>query len=320
MIGWIANAPEIVAPGYLPGDDLRHRPRVEGGKARDSLFWQMIMPERELGFQCYLYLTGQGKAGFNLILWGRERKPHVLELVQGDVPDGMDFDDFRLGGLRVRQPADQRTAHVSFESGKVSLDYAFEGVHAPFSYRSNPDGLPSWFADNRLEQTGWVRGHVAWDGGRVDFDRIGHRDHSWGVRHWQAPQHWKWLVAYTPDASRIVNAWIWFAVGEMGVGGYVVRDGELVPIAGLTQKAVFDDDMKQRSIEVSIADIRGGTCALSMERFGLVKLPTGGRHATMIMEAACRARIDGREAAGQFECQWPQAYLDALIELKAGAA
>ncbi|WP_165816116.1 DUF7064 domain-containing protein [Kumtagia ephedrae] len=314
MIGWIDNAPEIRDPGYRPDDDLRHRPGADG-KARDSLFWQVIMPDHELGFQCYLYLTGSGRAGFNLILWGRDRKPHVLDRVEGIVPDAMDFDDFSLEGLRVRQPADRKTARIAYESGKVRLDYAFEGFHAPFSYRSNPDGLPSWFADNRLEQSGWVKGFIEWDGRRIELDRIGHRDHSWGVRRWQAPQHWKWLVAYTPDASRIVNAWIWMARGEWGVGGYVIRDGELVPIARVEQKATFDDDMTQRSIAVEIKDIRGNACAMRMERFGLVKLPTGGRHATMIMEAACHARIDGHDAAGQFECQWPQSYLDAMIEL-----
>ena len=318
MIDWIENAPEIIDPGYLPDDDLRHWPEP-GGKSRDSLFWQLMMPDHQLGFQCYLYLTGEGVAGFNLILWGTEKKPHLLELVRGSVPDEMDFDDFELEGLRVHQPADQKSAHVAFENNSVKLEYRFEGFHAPFSYRSNPDGLPDWFARNRLEQSGWVKGFIEWDGQRVDFNRIGHRDHSWGVRHWQAPHHWKWLVAYTPDASRIVNAWIWMARGEWGVGGYVVRDGELVPIDRIEQKADYDADMTQRSIDVTIHDIRGGICSLQMERFGLVKLPTGGRHATMIMEAACHASIDGRDAAGQFECQWPQAYLDALINLNARA-
>lgn len=319
MIEWIRNAPEITDPGYLAGDDLRHR-AADGGKQRDSLFWQVMMPDHKLGFQCYLYLTGTGKAGFNLILWGVDRKPHVLELVPGSVDPDMDFDDFRLAGLHVRQPADQKTATITYQGEGVRLEYSFEGFHAPFSYRSNPDGLPGWFAHNRLEQSGWVKGFIEWDGRRVAFDRIGHRDHSWGVRHWQAPHHWKWLVAYTPDAKRIVNAWIWMARGEWGVGGYVIRDGELVPIAHVAQKAVFDADMTQRSIDVTITDIRGDTCDMSMERFGLVKLPTGGKHATMIMEAACAARIDGQAAAGQFECMWPMSYLDAAIALNAMGA
>jgi len=313
-VSWIRNAPEMTDPGYLPGDDLRHRAK-EGDKARDSLFWQMILPDHALGFQCYLYLTGAGKAGFNLILWGEDRKPYVLDQVQGDVPDTMDFDDFRLGNLCVRQPADQKSARITYQSDKVELDYRFQGIHAPFSYRSNPDGLPFWFAQNRMEQSGWVNGFIAWDGKRVALNGIGHRDHSWGVRHWQVPHHWKWLVAYTPEASRVVNAWIWLAKGQWGFGGYVVREGELVPISRAAQRATFDEDMSQRTLELEITDIRGGKCRVEMERFGLVKLPTGGRYATMIMEAACRAHIDGREAAGQYECQWPQVYLDHMIEL-----
>lgn len=319
MIPWIETAPEIADPGYAPDDDLRHRPEP-GGKMRDSLFWQLMMPDHGLGFQCYLYLTGDGRAGFNLILWGKDKKPYVLELVQGEVPEEMDFDDFALEGLRVRQPADQKSATISYSSDTVTLEYTFEGFHAPFSYRSNPDGLPTWFARNRLEQSGWVKGFIEWEGGRIELDRVGHRDHSWGTRHWQAPQHWKWLVAYTPDASRIVNAWIWMAKGEMGVGGYVVRDGELVPISHVSQAAEFEDNMTQRRIEVEITDIRGGICALEMERYGLVKLPTGGRFATMIMEAACHAKVDGQAAAGQFECMWPQDYLGKLIELNTSGA
>lgn len=315
MIEWISTAPEVSDPGYLPNDDLRHR-AAPGERMRDSLFWQIIMPEHELGFQCYLYLTGDGRAGFNVILWGPEKKPHVLELVQGVAPEDMDLDDFTLEGLRVWQPADQKSAKISFSSEKISLEYEFEGFHAPFSYRSNPDGLPGWFAENRLEQSGWVRGHIEWAGGRIELNRIGHRDHSWGVRHWQAPQHWKWLVAYTPDASRIVNAWIWQAVGEWGVGGYVIRDGELVPIASVKQKAQFDEEMMQTAVAVEITDVRGDICEMQLERFGLVKLPTGGRYATMISEAACRATIDGRDGAGQFECQWPMDYLEKMIELK----
>lgn len=321
MIPWIENAPEIGDPAYLPNDDLRHRAAEPEGKTRDSLFWQMVMPEMKTAFQCYLYVNGNGKAGFNLIVWGEARKPEVLELVNGEVPASMDFDDFRLGGLQVRQPADQTTAQVTYQGNGISLDYNFAAFHAPFSYRSNPDGLPDWFAQNRLEQSGRVRGHLAWGDRRIDFDRVGHRDHSWGTRLWQVPQHWKWLVAYTADGSRTVNAWIWQARGDWGIGGYVARDGELVPIASVArQKTILRADMSQESIDIELIDVRGGRCHLTLQRFGLVKLPTGGRFATMIMEAGCHATIDGHPAAGQFECQWPVPYLDNLKALNADQA
>jgi hypothetical protein len=304
--------------GYETGDDLRHR-LADGGKTRDSLFWEMILPEEQIGFQAYLYLTSEGTAGFNVIVWGPEEKPLVLDLVQGEVADDMNFDYFKLQGIKLVQPADSKTAELSYSSEKIALEFNFTGIHDPFSYRQNPDGLPGWFALNRLEQSGWVKGFLEIGDRRIELDRIGHRDHSWGLRKWGVPHHWKWLVAYTPDASRIVNAWIWLAKGEWGVGGYVVRDGELIPISHVKQHATFDDDMSQRSISVDITDIRGDHCRLEMERFGIVKLPTGGRLATMIMEAACHATIDGIAAAGQFETQWSQDYLDRAIELNKSA-
>jgi hypothetical protein len=300
--------------GYLIDDDLRHWP-AEGGKTRDSLFWEMILPDEQIGFQAYLYLTSEGTAGFNVIVWGAEKKPLVFDLVEGEVARDMDFDDFKLRGLKLVQPADSNKAELSYSSEKITLEFRFTGIHDPFSYRQNPDGLPEWFALNRLEQSGLVTGFLKFGDRRIELDRIGHRDHSWGLRKWGVPHHWKWLVAYTPDASRIVNAWIWLAKGEWGVGGYVVRDGELIPISHVKQQAIFDKDMSQRSIKVGITDIRGDHCDLEMERFGIVKLPTGGRFATMIMEAACLAKIDGIAAAGQYEAQWSQDYLDRAIEL-----
>jgi len=49
-----------IDPGFGPGDDRRHRPEP-GGRMRDSLFWELIMPEEQLGMQIYLYLTDRGQ-------------------------------------------------------------------------------------------------------------------------------------------------------------------------------------------------------------------------------------------------------------------
>jgi len=294
-----------------PSDDLRHRPAA-GGRMRDSLFWELIMPDERLGFQAYLYLTGAGKAGFNVIVWGAEAKPIVLDLGHGDVPDAMDFDDFKLNGLRLVQPVPHKRAVLHYESEKVKLKYDFTGLHAPFSYHDNPDGLPAWMAVNRYEQTGRVTGFLELSGRRIEWDRIGHRDHSWGVRDWGVPQHWKWFVAYADDGSRLLNGWIWIAKGEWGFGGYVVRDGELVAIQSIKQQAEFDDAMMQRRLEVEILDVAGGKTQVLLEVFGIVRLPSNDRYGTLIIEGACRALIDGRPGAGQLEMHWSQNYLDHL--------
>ena len=76
----------------------------------------------------------------------------------GQVGPEADFDDWSLAGLTVRQPELRRTASVAFERDDVSLEYEFEALHEAFSYRQNPGGLPAWFAENRFEQAGRVRG------------------------------------------------------------------------------------------------------------------------------------------------------------------
>ena len=285
---------------------------------RDSLFWEMIMPDEQLGFQAYLYVTGTGHAGFNVVVWGPDETPRVIDFVQAEVPESMDFDDFSLAGLHLIQPELHRTAVLRYEGRDVKLEYSFTALHEPFSYRQNPDGLPDWFAINRFEQTGRVKGFLEVGGRLIAWDRIGHRDHSWGVRNWGVPHHWKWFVAYTPDGDRIVNGWIWIAKGEWGFGGYVVRDGELVAISHIKHHAHYDDDMSQRRLEAEIVDVRGETMQLTLDRFGAVRLPSNDKMGTVIMEAACTASLDGRAGAGQFETHWPTKYLEHLVAAKGG--
>lgn len=276
---------------------------------RDSLFWELIMPEERLGMQIYLYLTGHGRTGYNVVVWGPE--PVAVKLAQGTVGDDMDFDDFEFEGLTVKQPELRRTCEVRYDSADVRVQFSFEALHDAFSYRVNPDGLPSWFAENRLEQTGHVTGFVEADGRRVEWDRIGHRDHSWGVRDWGVPQHWKWFIAYT-ESGRVVNGWIWIARGEWGFAGYVVRDGVTVPVARIDHRAEYHDDMTQRRLAATVHDVAGGTTRVTLDVFGVVRLPTHDPQGTVILEGACVAEIDGEPGAGQFETHWQGAYLDHL--------
>src|ERR1700685_1703043 len=89
--------------GLGPTDDLRHRP-MAGERTRDSLFWELIMPEEELGAQGYLYLTGSGKAGYNVCLLGLDAPPFALPPRQGRVPAHADLVDFSFAGLTLTQP------------------------------------------------------------------------------------------------------------------------------------------------------------------------------------------------------------------------
>ncbi len=297
---------------YQPKDDLRHR-SVLGGKMRDSLFWELIMPDEKLGLQIYLYLSDIGKVGYNVSVWGANEAPVALKLESGTVEADVDFDNFSFKELQFHQPLGQQRVDLSFRSDELKIDFNFEALHPPFSYHSNPDGLPAWFAINRFEQTGHVNGFIEIGDRRITWDRIGHRDHSWGPRNWGIPHHWKWFIAYTPS-GRAVNGWIWIARGEWGFGGYVFDGKEVIPVATIKQRADYNPDMTQRRLDAEVIDITGRSTHLVLESFGVVKLPTSDKMETEIREAACIALIDGEEGAGQFETHWPKRYLDYLIE------
>ena len=299
---------------FKPTDHLRHPPGPDG-RMRDSLFWQTVIAEERLCFQTYLFLTAEGKAGLNIALWGGEdEKFRCAEFQQGEIPATMDLDDFAFEGFRLNKVAFGGPAKVAFSGKRLKAEFEFTGLHEPFSYHSNPDGLPSWMAADRYEQSGRIKGWIETPDRRIELDRIGHRDHSWGLRKWGMPQHWKWFCAYTPDGSITLNGWFWIARGEYGCAGYVVKDGELAAITHMRPTADYDPDMSQRRMTVDMHDAAGRTTHLEFERFGNLRMPSNDKLGTVIQEAGCFAVIDGQQGSGQFETHWQQAYIDHLAE------
>jgi len=279
---------------------------------RDSLFFQTVLPRERLAVQVYLFVTGTGAAGYNVSVWGPGSSPLALLRDGGRVPPEMDFDDFSIGALHIRNDLALRSATVTVRSPQLSLDLQFVGMHDAFTFHDNPDGLPRWFADDRIEQTGSISGSLAFGDTSATLGPIGHRDHSWGLRDWNAPQHWKWLVAYTPS-GRAVNGWIWQAHGEWGFAGYVLRPGSpnVVPVTRIDATTSYSDDAEQQTLEAIFHDVEGGTTLLELSVFGILHLPDE-RSGTTILEGASEALIDGEPGAGQFEAEWPTEYFRHL--------
>ena len=304
---------QFIAPGspvFTDADDLRHRP-APGQRMRDSLFWNLIVEEASLAMQVYVFVNHRGRSGYNVCVWGGDREP-IVEQHLGQVGPDADFDDWDDAGLTLRQPEVRRRARLGYDSDRIHLDYDFQALHDAFSYRQNPGGLPGWFAENRFEQAGRVTGTLTVDGVTTAFDHVAHRDHSWGPRNWGYPHHWKWLLAHTPS-GRALNGFIWIAEGEWGFNGYVLRDGRPVAIDAFTRQAArYDERMDQTRLDAEIRDVEGQTTTLVLESFGVVRMGHGDEADTTIIEAGCRAEIDGEPGGGQFETHWPVRYLEHL--------
>lgn len=299
-------------PHIVPTDDLRHR--VEPGiKTRDSLFWNVVLPDEQVAVQLYIWVDGRGIAGRQVSVYFPDPADNiVLNAYNIDLGQDSDLDDWACAGLTLRQSEPLRVAELSFAGDEVELDYRFTARHRPFCYRENPRGCPPWMATNRFEQSGRADGVLRVRGREIPFSNIwSHRDHSWGRRNWGWVHHWKWIVAGTNDGGVELNTMFHVARGEPGINGHILRDGEPVPIVDGHCHAEYDREMDQTTLVADLVDASGRTTHLEMERYALFKLPFGSD--TLLTEAACRVSIDGAPGVGQFETLWPASYIDRLV-------
>jgi hypothetical protein len=150
----------------------------------------------------------------------------------------------------------------------VELDLSIEGLHTPFYYPNyrkvtappphRPDGaglsrklVRAWRRPGEIrlalrmrsgrhyEQSMRIHGTVTLDGQRLPFDGGGHRDHSWGLRHWGLPQRWRWLTGQWPDFA--FNAMYITIAGSHLTNGYVWHEGQCSAVEHLTLDTSFDE-------------------------------------------------------------------------------
>jgi hypothetical protein len=300
-----------VSEEIVPADDLRHF-GDGSAKTRDSLFWNLVLPDEQIAVQVYVWVDGRGVAGRQVTVYVPDPARNIVLVKPGiDKGPDCDLDAVELAGLTLTQPEPLRTAELSFESDEVSLEYRFTADHRPFSYAENPDGCPHWMAINRFEQAGTADGVLRLGGREIPFSGVwAHRDHSWGRRHWGWVHHWKWIAAGTPSGASL-NAMFHIAKGECGVNGYVLSGGEPSAIVDGQCHVEYDEHMGQMSAQATVLDASGRQTQLMMERFAIVHMPFGSD--SRISEAGCRVTIDGEPGAGQLEALWPASYVDRLV-------
>lgn len=182
----------------------------------------------------------------------------------------------------------------------------FLGWVDPFAFES---GLTSAVAQHHFEQPGSVAGVLEVDGTRVPFAGPGMRDHSWGVRDWQAVPWWKWTgFLVDPDTFVLLNE-----VGTRGggstVGGSLMLDGELSPVvaggidgeqSGFTAHAVdaLGREARFEGAAVGVAPLRQRRAGrLTHVDEGLTRLRWGAHEGLGLSEWLRQARPEGPRTA-----------------------
>lgn len=298
-------------------DDRRHA-LAPTPLARESLIFLLFLPEEHLGCIAYTWVNGEGMAGSMVLVFGAENEQLFKAYVE-NVPmsKGADFTDWKVGALGVKHGAHHDECVVTFAKDDFALDYRFTAMTPPFTYHHNADGCPPFLADNRLEQSGWVKGSITVKGRRIPFDTTGHRDHSWGTRDWTAFHHYKWINVQTP-AGACVNLIHGLAVDQLWTLGYVQKDGKQSPIASI--KVHLERDAKHYSTtsgEVTLVDELDRTTEIVIgPRTALAVWPAGGLESH---DSAGYGTLDGAKALVHVEEGWNPEYVERRKVILTGA-
>jgi hypothetical protein len=298
-----------------PADDGRHALRKEP-LARESLVFTLQLPQEKIAGWVYPRVGADGKAAGIFAVFGDGVPGGAIYEVFHDiaVADSMNFTQWKVGGVELDLQEPLRRARVKYTSQRISYDFLFDAIHPAYGYHSHPDGCPQYFADNRFEQSGRIKGSVTIDGKPFAFDCLGQRDHSWGTRNWGVNYHYKWFHATTPDSA--VHFFKMDYLGRSLTRGYVFKDGHL---SQLKEVDVIDftlnEDMIHTDIVVDMHDLAGRTTRVTGKRFAHQPLPVSD-HGITLFEVAMTTEIDRKPGTGWCEFQWDDTYLAHMKKFK----
>ncbi len=274
----------------LDADDLMHENTGETN-FNESAYYNFYDPAQRLGgfvrlgnrpnegyaeMTCCLYLP-DGRVGF---MYARPRIAGNASFDAG----GMRFDvrtPMREHAIRyegavcaMERPLDLLDPKAAFTSNphvpaRMELEYTALSPVSGGEPREERDGR--WvsikaektgqeFAKGHLEQHGHAVGRVVVGDAEWAIDGYGLRDHSWGPRYWQAPDHYRWLTMnFGPDAG-IAAARTVQRDGRAVEGGYVFRANEPNRYVGKVEvdTEFAGDERLHAALRVRVHAIDGG--------------------------------------------------------------
>lgn len=279
---------------------------------RESLAFVIPLPDEGLGVIAYTWVDAHGQAGTFGMAFGPELGDPLWEKVDGiAVPDDMTFDDWRVGPMTFGHREPLHSSTISFAGDRLRIDVVFESIHRPYAFSSHPEGFPSYWADDRFEQSGRARGTVVVDGRETAVDSPAHRDHSFGARAWAATNHYKWLNFLGDDAA--IHVFDLHGYGRRDIRGYVFRDGHTAEILDVDFEFVLDDDFFHRTLRIHCDDDAGRRTTASLVS-PAAELDYRISPRLELLDIVGAAEIEGTGAVAFVEMAWPPDYLEANRE------
>lgn len=132
-------------------------------------------------------------------------------------------------GSVLRFAFDRGTAHWSIADGPLHAELSCENLFDIVDPFPKSDIVAAKRFPNHFEVAGRLRGHVTYEGRRVEVNGFGYRDHSWGARDWSQgmPNH-RWWTGTLGGELSFAAITAQAPTGRLTRVGYVHRRGELI--------------------------------------------------------------------------------------------
>lgn len=210
-------------------DDLRHCPGSEQNYSESKWFSfydasQGFWVSSRIGLE-----PNRGKANRWLVVAAEGKILYRDLSLDLPLPE-QDWDNISVGGLCYRTLEPMAKYRVEAQVGSLALEVVWEAAIPVFDYADCVAPLPVSLATAHYEQSGKVRGALHLPGRFDTIAGTGHRDHSWGVRHWEGFRSW---IACMGHFGRDLFFHVeQFDEKTTGVTqhGFISRDGENVPL------------------------------------------------------------------------------------------
>jgi hypothetical protein len=241
-----------------PDDEVRHVPQGEGFADAVTVSW--ADDARGWYGMARLGLAGADQ-GSALAIVFREREPLAALALGGlEVPEGADWPDLDLAGLRMTTEAPLERWTVSWAGTDHRVELELEAISPP-AQLTGADPVAALGGMTGYEQLVRVRGRVRTGGETVELDGVGQRGHAWGTVDWSRLELTRTVSAWLgeehggvvlstmrPEGAR--------AHGDEAVWAALVHGGHALPVAEPRLSTTYDGDGHQRraGLELWVGD------------------------------------------------------------------
>lgn len=277
---------------YADGDELPHKPGRDPWW-QESVFLHWYDADAGVGgIHRIGHEPGQGIVALSCGVFG----PGLRFRRNGAVPLGENSSGFGAAGHRFWFDG---ANHLSVREPGCELDLTIADFYPRTDFfPAKSSSLTEEFAAHHFEASGRVTGTATLGEQTYQISGLCHRDHSWGIRHWQTLVNHRWISgSLSPELS--FGSIVWQAVdGSLVRGGYVVRKGEVQ----------YADDLEVITyLDVDGLTHRGGKVVWHFggDELRLTCRPVDGvlfmHHGVAWVDAICQVEHEGVTGACDFE-------------------